>query len=273
MQWGSFTEADLTELQKRELKENQEDQNGFEVQLGAFSGPLDLLCHLVDSREMDPTRLNLTELVTQYVQFLLNSKRTTLNEMAEFFSFASRLLLRKVHFLFPSQQEQEMEKEINDEDYFETEEELSRMLENFRPYRNAAAKLAQFQHERERSFIRITDEESTPFYDIGDLYGLASLWWEMLNRYNERMRNDGYTDDSVWDDIPDALPEERQVEQRMEELLQQIKGKKLNLGDLIHEKNRKVLIVTLLALLEMSRLGMVHISQSETLGDVVIATA
>ena len=45
---------------------DQEDRRGFEVQLGAFSGPLDLLCHLVESREMNPANINLTELVSQY---------------------------------------------------------------------------------------------------------------------------------------------------------------------------------------------------------------
>lgn len=257
-----------------QIEEDQGDRNGFEVQLAAFSGPLDLLCHLVECREMDPTTLNLTDLISQYVQFLLNSKRTTLNEMAEFFSFASRLLLRKVHLLFPSQQINEPEKNEASEEYIidADEEELSIMLERFRPYRNAAAKLAQFQQARECSFVRATDEESTPFYDIGDLYGLSSLWWEMLSRYNERVSND-YADDSVWEDIPDAMPEERQVEQRMDELMQQVKGTRLKLCELLQEKNRKGLIVTLLALLEMSRLGMVHISQSETLGEVLIDAA
>lgn len=262
----------MTEQKQSKTETTQEGRSGFEVQLGTFSGPLDLLCHLVECREMDPTKLKLTELISQYVQFLLNSKRTTLNEMAEFFSFASRLLLRKVHLLFPSQEEDGIGQEPADEEYIidADEEELSVMLEKFRPYRNAAARLAQFQQERERSFIRIADEDSAPFYDIGDLYGLSSLWWEILARYNDREREDDYSDESLWDEIPDAIPEERQVEQRMDELLQQIRGRSSDLGTLLVEKNRKNLIVTLLALLEMSRLGMVHILQSETLGAVFI---
>ena len=174
----------MTEQFEAVPKNEKEDRRGFEVQLGAFSGPLDLLCHLVESREMDPAQLNLTELVSQYVRFLVNSKRTTLNEMAEFFSFASRLLLRKVHSLFPAQRDAAEDEDLADEDMYTDEEELMRMLEIFRPYRNGAGYLAAIQKERECSFIRIADEESTPFYDLGDLYGLASLWWQMLDRYN-----------------------------------------------------------------------------------------
>ncbi len=247
------------------------DSNGFEVQLGAFSGPLDLLCHLVESREMDPSQLNLTELVSQYVKFLVNSRRTTLNEMAEFFSFASRLFLRKVHSLFPAQREEREEDELSNEDFFTDEEELRRMLEVFRPYRNAAVYLAELQKQRERSFVRIIDDESTPFYDLGDLYGLASLWWQLLDRYNEKRNIGACGEESIWEDIPDAIPEERQVEERMEELLRRIRKQELSLRDLLEEKNKKILIVTLLALLEMSRLGMARIKQSETLGDVTVA--
>ncbi len=74
----------MTEQFEAVPKNEKEDRRGFEVQLGAFSVRL-TLCHLVESREMDPAQLNLTELVSQYVRFLVNSKRTTLNEMAEFF--------------------------------------------------------------------------------------------------------------------------------------------------------------------------------------------
>ena len=252
--------------------EMREDRRGFEVQLGDFSGPLDLLCHLVESREMDPAKLNLTELVSQYVSFLVKSSRTTLNEMAEFFSFASRLLLRKVHSLFPTQPDAEDENGL-DETYDETEEELQRLIEAFRPYRNAASRLEQLQSKRERSFTRIPDEDAAPFYDLGDLYGLASKWWELLDRYNESRKSPSYEDDDPWDDIPDAVPEERQVEQIMDEIMQLIKYKKVTLREILTERNRKILIVTLLALLEMSRLGMINLTQSETLGDVEIVSA
>lgn len=252
-------------------EETTEDRRGFEVRLEAFSGPLDLLCHLVESREVDPSKLNLTELVSQYVSFLVNSGRTSLNDMAEFFSFASRLLLRKVHSLFPSQLSEE--EESPDEIYEDTEDELLRLLEAFRPYRNAASHLAELQSRRERCFTRISDEDAAPFYDLGDLYGLASKWWELLDRYNESRRNSSYEDEDPWDDIPDAVPEERKVEQIMDELMCRIKDKKITLREILTERDKKILIVTLLALLEMSRLGMINLTQSETLGDVEIVSA
>lgn len=263
-----------TEVRADEITTETEDRRGFEVQLGEFSGPLDLLCHLVDIREMDPVKLNLTELISQYVRFLVESKRTTLNEMAEFFSFASRLLLRKVHSLFPSQHTDEPEEMFLEQDQGYTEEDLLRMLEAFRPYRAAAAHLAERQRMRERCFARVFDDEAAPFYDLGDLYSLAARWYEMLDDYSRRASDSDWDESALWDDIPDAIPEERQVEERMDELLGIVrKGKRLSLRELMSERGRKALIVTLLAMLEMSRLGMVRIEQGDTLGDVFVALA
>ena len=52
-----------------------------------------------------------------------------------------------------------------------------------------------------------------------------------------------------------------------------VKGKHIKLRELLTERSRKTLIVTLLALLEMSRLGMIDIIQTEVLGDVEIVAA
>lgn len=273
-QWDFFFEADLK--QNDDLLDTTvgEETKGFEVQLGAFSGPLDLLCHLVESREMDPSKLNLTDLVAQYVSFLLGSNRTTLNEMAEFFAFASRLILRKVRSLFPTSIVEDNSEIMDyDEDYIQTEEELQRLLEGFIPYRNATLYLTSCQQKREESFTRVFDEETSPFYDLGDLYGLSTRWWQLLDEYNERIRDVNAGQEELWNDIPDTIPEERQVEERMYELFTEIKIKKLFLSEILHEKNKKLLIVTLLALLELSRLGKINLIQQKTWGDVEIAAA
>lgn len=244
---------------------------GFEVHLGSFSGPLDLLCHLVESREMDAVKLNLTELVTQYIDFLVRAKGATLNELADFFSFASRLLLRKVDSLFPDRAP--VQDDFSpDEDVIASEEELEFIMNRYRPYRAAARWLAASKEERERCFLRVTDEEDNYYYDIGDLEMLATKWWELYARVEESRAAARYDEEAMlWEEIPDAVPEERQIEERMDELMRIVAGRRLPLGELLAERSKKTLIVTLLALLELSRLGMVHIIQPETLGGVEIA--
>lgn len=246
-----------------------DNNSGFNVKLSSFSGPLDLLCHLVDSSELDITEINLTELISQYVEFLLVTEKTPLNELVEFFSFASRLILRKVNSLFPTTANDEIADEPEDE---YDEEDLLRTLENFIPYRNAAQFLADCQAERERYFTRSCDEDIRPFYDLGDLYGLSSRWWELLDEYRRNKENETDYEEDLWDDIPDAVPEEQIVDQRMEELTALVLKMPVSLSSLLSERNKKNLIVTLLALLEMSRLGIVKIIQNSTLGEIEIVS-
>lgn len=252
-------------------KEKEDRASGFEVKLGSFSGPLDLLCHLVESRELDAVKLNMFELVSQYISFLVSARGATLNELAEFFSFASRLILRKVHSLLPGQEPEEPA-ELPPDDYIQSPEELEAILARYKPYRAAARWLAGAKEKREKYFLRVIDEEDNYYYDIGDLETLAAQWWGTIARYEERTRPDDYeNEETLWDEIPDAMPEERQIEQRISELLYIVKGKRQPLASLLTDRNPKTLIVTLLALLEMSRLGLVHLIQPETLGGVEIA--
>lgn len=265
----------MTEETKANGNIGENKAAGFEVRLGSFSGPFDLLCHLVESRELDALKLNLTEVVGQYISFLVKAKGATLNEMAEFFAFASRLVLRKVNSLFPQSAEDDEtgEAPLDDcEGFIEGEGELAEIIERYRPYRAAGLLLGSLKEEREKCFLRVTDEEDNYYYDIGDLDTLALKWWETLALYEERVHAERYDEEStLWDEIPDAMPEERQIEERMEELISVLRGRKMSFGELLADKSAKTVIVTLLALLEMSRLGMVRIIQPETLGGVEIA--
>jgi len=58
----------------------------FDVELEGFSGPLDMLCHLVETGEIRASSISVSELIRVYSGFLLKNDRATINEMAAFFS-------------------------------------------------------------------------------------------------------------------------------------------------------------------------------------------
>ena len=256
------------------------DESVFQVNLGDFSGPLDLLCHMVESRAIDVAAVKLTDVLSQYVSYMLASRKASLAELAEFFSLATRLLLRKVRALIPGAQEADdgvlFEPGDGDEDALrddELDEEMLRaMLERFRPYRTAALYLMRHKEERERHFVRISGEEGPPWFDIGDLDGLARHWWGLLGEYS-RSREAG-TEAHFLMDVPDAVPEEVLVEQRMGEVMGYLSERgEASLHTLLVAFGGEGLIVTLLALLELSRLGRLKLRQEETWGEVEIVAA
>ena len=46
------------------------ETNKYEIKLENFEGPLDLLCHLVDKNKMDITKVNISEITDQYIDYI-----------------------------------------------------------------------------------------------------------------------------------------------------------------------------------------------------------
>jgi segregation and condensation protein A len=241
----------------------------FEVELEGFSGPLDLLCHLVESGEIQASRISVSDLIRVYYDFLQKNERAGINEMAAFFSLSARLLLGKLNSLLPALPgEEQPESEEGS-----AQDDLLDALGRYMPYRRASAHMAGMMRARARCFTRNSHEDGPPWYDLGDLYSLSMVWWEIVSEKKERSDRQIQDLENVeWDGIPVATPEEGQVEVRMDELRELISGKgSVLLSDILgRSPTRALLVVTILALLEMARLGMIRISQEELFGDVGI---
>jgi segregation and condensation protein A len=246
-----------------------------EIAIEGFSGPLDLLCHLVESREMQASKIKMAQLVRIYGAYLSKTKKASMDTLVEFFFMVAGLLLQKTLSLLPSEP---MEIEADDPDFQISEEELAAQLERYRPYRAATAWLEARKMQEERCYRRDAAKEEAnvgePRYDIGDLYFLSRIWWGLIERKRQRPSDDpGISfDDDVWDGMPEALPEESQIQTRIAELEEKLTvGPELSLNALwALSPTVKVLVVTLLAVLEMCRMGKVTIEQDTLFSDVKI---
>ena len=64
---------------------------GYEIKLGNFSGPFDLLCYLIETAELDICAISLAQVVDQYVSYVTwAEKQTDLDAVGEF------LILRQI---------------------------------------------------------------------------------------------------------------------------------------------------------------------------------
>jgi len=77
---------------------------GFVVRLEAFSGPLDLLLHLLREEQIDIADIPIARIADQ---FLAAIKHLGLNQAADYLEMASRLVRLKVQMLLPRNQEGE----------------------------------------------------------------------------------------------------------------------------------------------------------------------
>ncbi|MDR2137867.1 MAG: segregation/condensation protein A [Synergistaceae bacterium] len=250
-----------------------------EVAIEGFSGPLDLLCHLVEKRQMQASKIKMTQLVRIYGAYLSKTKKASVETLAEFFFMMARLLLQKTLSLLPAP-EAALEADINEDgDLAISEEELLERLARYRPYRSATAWLEERKARQDRYFRRIVSEEETyqgePTYDIGDLYFLSRIWWGLLEKKKKKTAFSDFASENFeeeWDGMPEALPEEAQIQSRIAELEDKLAASShLSLNALwALSPSVKVLVVTLLAVLEMCRMGKVTIEQDALFSDVRI---
>src|SRR5436853_7765473 len=83
---------------------NGHDQpSRYVVHLPVFEGPLDLLLHLIEKRQMEITTISLVAVTDQYLAYLQqwNSDYLPLANMASFVFIAARLLFIKSQYLLP----------------------------------------------------------------------------------------------------------------------------------------------------------------------------
>jgi len=84
----------------------------YEVHTRVFEGPLDLLLQLITSKQLEITELSLTELVSEYVAFIDAMRELDLDVTSEFLLIASTLIQLKARHLLPDDRAVDLDEEL-----------------------------------------------------------------------------------------------------------------------------------------------------------------
>ena len=125
-------------------------QEKYTVHLPIFEGPLDLLLHLIEKRQMEITAVSLVLVTDQYLAYLQqwDAEALPLANMASFISIAVRLLYIKSQSLLPHTTPEEETREM--ESAVEVAEELQRNLAEYK----IAKDIAQILRQREEAGLQ-----------------------------------------------------------------------------------------------------------------------
>ena len=242
----------------------------FSADVEGFSGPFDLLCFLVESGALETARISVGQIVRIYGAYLANTRHVSVETVSEFLFLAATLVLAKARSLLPRREADPAagEEVPDDGDVLER-------ISRYRPYRIAAGRLRAGKERQDRIFFRPSDEgEEEQFGNLGDLYALCRQWWDIFESRRGSLprssRSDFFASED-WDGIPSALPEEEQIEGKISEILARLAGcGSLRFSQLLDGKGKAALfVVTLLALLEMARMGRIRMEQEALFHDVV----
>lgn len=119
------------------------DQSGFVIELEQFSGPLDLLLHLIHEEEVDITDLPISKIADQFLAVIGD---LGLNQAADYLEMAARLLRIKAQMLLP--------RRLGDDEWEDPRAELVRRLLEYQQIRELVDWLARAAAVRAERFGR-----------------------------------------------------------------------------------------------------------------------
>lgn len=229
----------------------------FNVQLEKFEGPLDLLLKLIEEQKLDITRLNLAKVADDYLEYIRANESISLENLAEFVSVASRIILIKSQSLLPTLEiTAEEEKEIID---------LERQLKEYQKFKAAAEKIANIKAKKTFSFSRDYLLGVAVSYSAPKNVNIFDLKKALLKVISEIV-------------LPEKIPEEsvREIitlEEKIEELKNSLQKRvETSFRELSGSAKDKVeIIIAFLAMLEMVKQKMIDVEQRGLFDDIKIS--
>jgi segregation and condensation protein A len=234
----------------------------YRVDLPVFSGPMDLLLHLVREQEVDIHEVSLARILDDYLKHLAVLHQLDLHDIGDFVVMASTLMEIKSRELLPNEAI-ELEQELDPRD------DLIRRLLEYKRYRDLARQLETRADQRARqaplvlaSPAHLAENDDEDLLDLGNLgiWDLTSAFAKLLEEIGQQgtlnveveKRDVGYYTRRLLETF------RRQRERRFSELFERSEG-------------RYGLIGTLIALLEMMKQGYLRAQQDLCFDEIHLA--
>jgi len=235
--------------------------------LDSFEGPLDLLLHLIDRAEIDIHEVSISEITTQYMDYLHAMKELELDITSEFLVMAATLLSIKSQQLLPKPPVFENEFDEWIDDGPDLREELIQKLIEYRKFKQIAEELKEKEFMRSLVFSREPEDMSAYMKEIPvnplqgiELSDIVQAFQKALRRANRR------------DIIATVQRDEISVKDRIRDIVDVLKQfETVRFSKLIRENMSKhEVVVTFLSILELMKMKHIRCYQHGLFDDIVI---
>ena len=239
--------------------------------LEQFEGPLDLLLHLIEKNKVSIYDIPIAEITDQYLEYVSQMEREDLNVVSEFLVMAATLLDIKSRMLLPAEVNEEGEEE-------DPRAELVERLLEYKMYKYMAFELKDRELDAEKVFYKnptIPKEVARyePPVDLDKL--LDGLTLAKLQRIFESVMK--RREDKV-DPIRSNFGTIRQEPVSLEEKITSVrdyarKHRRFSFRAMLERQGDKLeVVVTFLAVLELMKIGKIHLTQEHLFDDMEIET-
>ena len=234
------------------------------VRTPVFEGPFDLLLHLILRSEVDVCEVSLSDVVVSYLEELERMEVFELESASEFLLIAATLIELKSRQLLPAPEDPDDDEEADI--WASRDRRLARLLE-CRTYRNASSVFEEMMQSAALSRPRSAGPEVSLLEILPDpLAGVSP--GDIAEAYlrasapEPKPALDLSFLSTITCQVPDAVAD----------LKERLPGRgRVGFGEITESLNSRMEVVThFLALLEMFRLDLVEIYQTETFGQITV---
>ena len=235
------------------------------VSLKQFDGPLDLLLTLISNAKVDIQDIFVSEITEQYLETMKLVDELDMDSASEFLQMAATLLEIKSRAMLPKPPKPENEDELS------PEEALIRQLTEYKQFKEASERMHQLEEEARALMTKMPEEYPLPPPNI-EITGLtldklvrafqrvlarAEASEQAENMANREIRRDQFT-----------------VSGCMSRIARKLRGGRFAFSELFDERMSRAELITMFsALLEMAKLGRVHIEQEAAYEEIYLTSA
>ncbi len=232
--------------------------DALQVFLEAFEGPLDLLLYLIRKQNFNILDIPMAAVTRQYLTYVDEIRSTNLELAAEYLLMAAMLIEIKSRMLLPPK------KVAEGQEPEDPRAELVRRLLEYEQIKLAAHKLnevPQFGRDFLRAQVYVEQSLQPRFPDV-NVVDLQDAWRDIVKRARLVQHHV-------------ISREELSVREHMSIVLRKLQGRKfLEFEDLFDAtRGMPVLVVTFIALLELSKEGLLEVTQAEAFAPIYVRLA
>jgi len=235
---------------------------GYEIKLDIFEGPLDLLLYLIKKNEIDIYDIPISLITSQYLEYIEMLRSLNLDLAGEYLVLAATLIHIKSRLLLPVEEEPPTEEEED------PRAELVKQLLEFKAFKEAALQLDGRPVLDRDVFTRSSPavepdlpEEPEIFAEM-DIFDLVKAFQQITIRMDKA-------------EFMEIDMEQMSLADRINEIMDRLtEHKHLTFTDLLGERtDRRWILYTFLALLELMKMRMIRVFQNESYGIIRLRLA
>ncbi len=236
-------------------------QNNYTI--NDFEGPLDLLLHLAKSSKMDIYEINTKIIIEQYLSFIKEMESLNIDVASTYLVMASELIHLKSRMLINKTiDEEEIESEFN----INSEDDLKRKIIEYEKYKNITSDFKEL--ELKRSEIYTKEPESLEEYRDKEEISYGELDIEDLVKAFNDLQNKLIIKKPLNTKI---AHKEISIKERITKIKDILKiNHQVEFMSLFDELTKEYVVVTFLAILQMSKNKEIVLKQTDNFDPIII---